>query len=206
MDRLGVEGNDGYRLYLDRTLIVDNWKKQSYGARLADVTLAAGTRHDLRLEYFESPGNARLKLVWDAGGDDYVDLTGQPLFPFGFGLSYTAFEYSNLAVEPAEIPATGKAAVRCTVTNTGRRSGDEIAQLYIRDVLASVARPVMELAGFQRVHLDPGQAVTVAFELTREHLRMLDRDMKWVVEAAPFRVMVGSSSKDIHLRGQLMVR
>ena len=82
-------------------------------------------------------------------GDDYVDLTGQPLFPFGFGLSYTTFEYSDLAIDPAEIGADGTATVRCTVTNTGTRAGDEVVQLYVRDVLASVARPVMELKGFQ---------------------------------------------------------
>jgi beta-glucosidase len=139
-------------------------------------------------------------------GDDYVDLTGQPLFPFGFGLSYTTFTYSALSIEPPEIGPAGTAVVRCTVKNTGTRAGDEVVQLYVRDVLASVARPVMELKGFRRARLEPGQEVEVRFELGRDELRMLDGDMKWVVEPGAFRVMLGSSSKDIRLRGQLTVR
>ena len=335
--RIGVEGNDGYRLYLDNELVIDNWQKRSYDTRLANVNWQPNTTHDIRLEYFESTGNARVKLVWDAGvandwsakiaaavdsarrsdaavvvvgleegefrdraflslpghqeeliqrvaatgkptivvivggsavtmsrwidgvpaivdawypgeegghavadvlfgdydpagrlpitfpisegqlplsynhkptgrGDDYLDLSGQPLFPFGYGLSYTTFEYSGLAIEPAEIPADGKAIVRATVKNTGTRAGDEVVQLYIRDVLASVARPVMQLAGFQRVSLAPGEEKTVSFELSSAQLRMLNKDMQWVVEPGVFRVMVGASSKDIRLRGELSVR
>ena len=121
-------------------------------------------------------------------GDDYVDLTGMALFPFGFGLSYTTFEYSDLKIDPAAgiLPA-GRATIRCTVKNTGSREGDEVVQLYIRDVLASVARPVMELKGFQRVHLRPGEQRTLSFTLGPDELRMLDADMKWVVEPGAFR-------------------
>ena len=139
-------------------------------------------------------------------GDDYVDLTGQPLFPFGFGLSYTTFAYSNLSIEPAEIPPAGTATVRFRVTNTGTRAGDEVAQLYVRDVLASVARPVTQLEGFTRVHLAPGEARDVSFQLSKEQLHMLDRELHWVVEPGTFRVMVGASSKDIRLRGMLVVK
>ena len=334
---LGVEGNDGYRLYLDGALLVDNWKKQSYGRRLVPVALQPGTTHDLRLEFFESTGNARVKLVWDAGapgdrdraiaaavalasqcdvavvaagleegefrdraflglpgrqedlilavaatgkpvvvvlvggsavtmsrwidrvgavveawypgeqgghavadvllgranpagrlpmtfpvaegqlplvynhkptgrGDDYLDLTGQPAFPFGFGLSYTTFAYSGLRIEPAVIGPSGTATIRCTVRNTGALAGDEVAQLYLRDELASVARPVTELAGFTRVRLEPGQSTEVAFQVGPDRLRMLDERMRWVVEPGTFRVMVGASSKDIRLRGHLSVR
>ena len=96
--------------------------------------------------------------------------------------------------------------VWCTVTNTGARAGDEVVQLYLRDVLASVARPVMELAGFRRVRLAPNESVDVAFALTPRQLRMLDRDMRWVVEAGAFRIMIGGSSRDIRLRGQLTVQ
>jgi beta-glucosidase len=92
------------------------------------------------------------------------------------------------------------------VKNTGTRAGDEVVQLYLRDVLASVARPVMELKGFRRVRLAPGEETEVAFALGPAHLRMLDRDMRWVVEPGTFRVMVGRSSKDIRLRGELMVQ
>jgi beta-glucosidase len=338
--RIAIEGNDGYRLWIDDALVIDNWVKRSYGVRDAAVNLAPGTSHALRLEYFESTGNARLKLLWDAGatlsqasadgaiadaaalaadsdvaivvagleegefrdratlalpgaqdalitrvaatgtpvvvvlvggsaitmspwldrvdaivdawypgeqgghaiadvlfgehdpsgrlpitfamsdgqlplsynhkptgrGDDYLDLTGMPLFPFGYGLSYTRFEYSNLVIEPAVIGPAGSATIRCTVTNTGQRSGDEVVQLYIRDVLASLARPVIELKGFRRVTLVPGASETVSFTLGPAALKMLDERMQWVVEPGDFRVMIGASSKDIRLRGTLTVR
>ena len=335
--RVGIEGNDGYRLYIDGTLVIDNWKKQSYGTRVAEVAWPPGSSHQVRLEYFEATGNARLKLVWDGGvtddgprrideavalarlsdvvilvagieegefrdraslrlpgrqeeliqrvadtgkpvivalvggsaitmspwidrvdavvdawypgeqggravadvlfgdanpagrlpitfpmadgqlplsynhkptgrGDDYVDLTGMPLFPFGFGLSYTTFEYSALRIEPASIDPAGTVEVRCRVRNTGTRAGDEVVQLYVRDVLASVARPIMELNGFERVTLAPGEAKAISFRLGPDQLRMLNEDMRWVVEPGAFRVMVGSSSKDIRLRGEFTVR
>ena len=93
-----------------------------------------------------------------------------------------------------------------TVTNSGRVTGDEVVQLYVRDVLASVARPVMELKGFQRIRLEPGQSRDVSFTLDQVQLRMLDRNMTWVVEPGVFRVMIGASSKDIRLRGELIVK
>jgi beta-glucosidase len=335
--QIGIEGNDGYRLWIDDKLVIDNWRKVSVGRRMAALNLKGGTEHAIRLEYFESTGNARLKLVWDAGvsntwraqidsavtaatrsdvavvvagieegefrdraflklpghqeeliervaatgkpvvvvlvggsaitmsrwldrvdgvidvwypgeegghavadvlfgdtnpagrlpitfpmsegqlplvynhkptgrGDDYLDLTGHPLFPFGYGLSYTTFEYSDLIITPAEIPATGTVTVRCKVKNTGAVAGDEVVQLYVRDVLATVARPVMMLEGFSRVHLAPGEEREVAFALSKSELQMLDADMRWVVEPGTFRVLVGSSSRDIRLRGELVVR
>ncbi|HET7565331.1 MAG TPA: glycoside hydrolase family 3 N-terminal domain-containing protein [Gemmatimonadaceae bacterium] len=335
--RLGVEGNDGYRLWLDGKLLIDDWRKQSYRTTLRDVVLRPGVRHTLRLEYFESTGNARLKLVWNAGvkddwrhaidsavtiarraqvaivaagveegefedrahlslpghqeqliravaatgtpvvvvlvggsaitmrdwidsvravidawypgeqggnavadalfgdadpagrlpitfpmfegqlplvydhkptgrGDDYVDLTGQPLFPFGFGLSYTTFDYSALSISPDSIAASGSARVSCRVTNTGTRAGDEVVQLYIHDELASVARPVMQLAGFTRIHLAPGESREVTFTLDSTQLALIDQQMHRVVEPGAFRVMVGASSKDIRLRGMLVVQ
>jgi len=139
-------------------------------------------------------------------GDDYLDLTGQPLFPFGFGVSYTTFSYSGLRIEPGVIGPGGKAVVRCTVRNSGAVAGDEVVQLYLRDELASVARPVTELAGFTRVRLEPGESTEVVFEIGPDRLRMLDEQMRWVVEPGAVRVMVGASSKDIRLRGQLVVR
>jgi beta-glucosidase len=139
-------------------------------------------------------------------GDDYLDLSGQPLFPFGFGLSYTNFGYSDLRIAPAEIGPGAGAEVRLRVRNTGTRAGDEVVQLYLRDVLASVARPVLMLAGFQRIRLGPGEEREVRFALGPEQLRMLDADMQWVVERGVFRVLVGASSRDIRLRGELLVR
>ena len=335
--RIGIEGDDGYRLWLDGRLLIDNWRKRSYGTRLVEVALEPGRAYDLRVEFFETTGNARVRLVWDTGirddwraaidsavavarasdvaivvagieegefrdraflslpgrqeelieavaatgtpvvvvlvggsaitmsrwlervsavlmawypgeegghavadvlfgayspagrlpitfpiaegqlplvynhkptgrGDDYLDLTGKPLFPFGHGLSYTTFEYGALAIEPAEIEPGGRARVRVTVRNTGSVAGDEVVQLYVRDVLASVARPVMELKGFARVHLAPGEQRELAFELGSEHLSMLDADLNRVVEPGVFRIMVGASSRDIRLRGDLTVR
>jgi len=94
----------------------------------------------------------------------------------------------------------------CTVRNTGPRAGDEVVQLYIRDVLGSVARPVMELKGFSRVRLGPGESREVTLTLEPRHLRMLDADRRWIVEPGVFRVMVGASSEDIRLRGELLVK
>jgi beta-glucosidase len=316
--------------------VIDDWKKQSYGVKTTDVSFEPNSRHAIRLEYFEETGNARLKLVWNAGivdesdqkiadaialakdadvavviagieegefrdrallglpgkqdalirgvasagrptvvvliggsaitmpwldrvaavidawypgeaggeavadvllgdanpagrlpitfpvsegqlplyydhkptgrGDDYVDLTGQPLFPFGFGLSYTTFEYSSLAIEPAEIPADGTATVRCTITNSSHRAGDEVVQLYIRDLVASVAQPVIALKQFQRTHLEPGEHREVTFKIGHDDLQLLDRDLHWTVEPGAFRILIGASSKDIRLRGEISVQ
>jgi beta-glucosidase len=92
------------------------------------------------------------------------------------------------------------------VKNTGPRAGDEVVQLYIRDLLGSVARPVMQLAGFRRIRLAPGEEREVAFTLGPDQLRMLDADMRWIVEPGTFRVLIGGSSRDIRLRGDLVVR
>jgi beta-glucosidase len=121
-------------------------------------------------------------------------------------LSYTTFEYADLRIDPPEIMSHDSAVVRLTLRNTGTRAGDEVPQLYLRDELASVSRPVMQLAGFQRLHLAPGESREVTFRLTPVHLRLLDREMKWIVEPGSFRIMIGSSSKDIRLRGHLIVR
>lgn len=334
--RIGVVGSDGFRFYLDDSLLIDDWQKRSSGPHLVDVALPAGSAHALRLEFFETTGNAHLRLVWDAGvaddwraqidsavrlarrsqvaiivagivegefrdrallglpghqealirevaatgtpvvvvivggsavtmpwlesvdgvldvwypgeaggqavaevlfgavdpggrlpitfpiaegqlplyydhkptgrGDDYVDLTGEPLFPFGYGLSYTSFAYSGLAITPATLRAGDSVLVRCRVKNVGGRTGDEVVQLYLHDELASVPRPVLQLAGFQRLRLAPGEEREVTFQLGPEQLRVLDRALHWVVEPGTFRVLIGGSSKDLRLRGFLTVR
>jgi beta-glucosidase len=325
--RIGVEGNDGYRLWVDGVLVVDRWFKRSFSVTMAPIAPGA---HEIRLEYFESRGNARLRLVWDHGvprdhesriaeavriarnsdaavvvvgieegefrdrarlslpghqvqliravaatgtpttvvivggsavtmsnwlddvdavlfawypgeeggnavadvifgdvspsgrlpitfpleegqlpltydhkptgrGDDYLDLTGHPLFPFGHGLSYTQFRYDSLSVTTD----TAQLHVRLRVTNTGTRAGSEVVQLYLRDVLTSVTQPLIALKGFTRVHLTAGESREVRFTLTREHLQMLNEEMQWVVEPGTFRVMVGASSRDIRLRQEV---
>ncbi|HEU5218232.1 MAG TPA: glycoside hydrolase family 3 N-terminal domain-containing protein, partial [Gemmatimonadales bacterium] len=337
MVRIGVEGNDGFRLYLDGKPLVDHWSKQSYRTMVKGVPLVRGRGYTIRLEYFENVGNGRIRLIWDGGkrddwrgsltravaaarsspativvagieegefrdraslrlpghqeeliravaaagrpvavvlvggsavtmgnwidsvgalllawysgeqggravadalfgdmspagrlpisfpiaegqlplsyfhaptgrGDDYLDLTGRPMFPFGFGLSYTQFEYSALAMSPEEIGPAGAAVVGCRVKNTGTMAGDEVVQLYIRDELASVARPVLQLAGFQRVHLAPGEAREVSFPLGPRQLALPEAGSGRVVEPGTFRIMVGASSEDIRLRGVLIVK
>ena len=121
------------------------------------------------------------------------------LYPFGHGLSYTTFGYGNLRIEN-QTPALGEEVkVSFTLTNTGQRAGAEIAQLYLEDVVCSVNRPFLELAGFERVELQPGESKEVAFTLNDEKLRLLDRNMEWKVEPGVFRVYVGASSEDIRL-------
>jgi beta-glucosidase len=334
--KIGVEGNDGYRLYVDGKLFIDNWKKRSYQTLVKEFDFEEGKEYDIKLEFFESAGNVKLKLVWDATvennweqqiteavetarqsdvavvvagihegefqdrallalpghqealikavaatgkptvvvlvggsaitmsnwmddvdgilmawypgenggngfadvlfgdqnpggrlpitfpvdeaqcplyynnkptgrGDNYHNLTGQPLFPFGYGLSYTSFEYSDLKFSKNIIGTNENVTITCNVKNTGEVKGDEVVQLYIHDELASVAQPIKELKGFQRVTLNAGEQQELAFELTPKDLSMLNVDMERVVEPGDFRIMIGASSKDIKLRGILKV-
>src|SRR5204862_7909400 len=124
----------------------------------------------------------------------YTDLPVTPLFPFGHGLSYTTFSYSDLRLSAPRIPLAGTLRASVTVTNSGSREGAEVVQLYVHDEVASVTRPVRALAGFRRVSLKPGEARTVDFQLTAKELGLYNRDMKFVVEPGKFRVFVGGSS------------
>lgn len=333
--RIGVEGNDGYRLRINGRVVAERWYKRGFGVTLADVNLAEG-EYDIALEYFESRGNARLKLVWDQGivddhatriaeavgvaresdaaivvvgieegefrdrarlalpgeqealiravaatgtpttviitggsavtmsrwlddvdavlfawypgeeggnavadvlfgdvspsgrlpitfpveegqlpltydhkptgrGDDYVDLTGHPLFPFGHGLSYSTFRYDSLSLRALTLADGPGIEVRFRVTNTGTRAASEVAQVYLRDVLTSVAQPLIALKGFTRVQLEASESRELRFTLAREHLQMLNEEMQWVVEPGTFRVMVGASSRDIRLREEIVL-
>ncbi|WP_195628484.1 beta-glucosidase [Bacteroides finegoldii] len=127
------------------------------------------------------------------------------LYPFGFGLSYTTFEYSDLKISPAIITPNQKTYVTCKVTNTGKRAGDEVVQLYVRDVLSSVTTYEKNLAGFERVHLKPGETKEITFPIDRKALELLNADMHWEVEPGEFTLMLGASSTDIRLNGTLTV-
>lgn len=333
---IGMEGNDGFRLWLDGRLLIDKSRKVSFGRFMAPFRFEKGKTYDLRIEYVEPAGNARFKLIWDAGvtdtsvlairratelakgsdlaivvvgieegefrdrsslslpgrqaeliravaatgtpvavlisggsavtmdewidragavamvwypgeaggraiadvlfgrynpagrlpitfprsvgqlplvynhkptgrGDDYLDLSGTPLFPFGYGLSYTTFEYGDLRFEPSVLKPGSPLTVRFTVKNNGSMAGDEVCQVYLHDELATVARPVKELKGFRRIHLQPGETTEMAITLPSEAFTLLDAYMQRVTEPGNFRIMVGSSSTDIRLRGIIML-
>ncbi|RYC50843.1 glycoside hydrolase family 3 C-terminal domain-containing protein [Flagellimonas olearia] len=334
--KIGIKGNDGYRVYINGELVVDNWTKQTVRTITQDYRFEKGKEYDLKVEFFETVGNVWFKLLWDVGvendwkqqiqqavataqksdvaivtvgieegefrdraylslpghqeeliqsvaktgkpmvvvlvggsaitmdrwiddvpsildvwypgdaggdaiadvlfgdynpagrlpitfpvheaqlplyynhkptgrGDDYINLTGKPLFPFGYGLSYTTFAYEDIQIDAPSISKDQTTTVRFKVTNTGELDGDEVVQLYLRDILASVARPIMELKGFQRVHLKKGETKELSFEITPEMLTMLNEGMERVVEPGNFRIMIGSSSNDIRLRAILTV-
>jgi beta-glucosidase len=335
--RLAVQGDDGYRLWIDGRLVLDRWEKTGFGTHAAPVSLRPGTRHAIRLEFHEGGGNGRVRLVWEStertrqqqaiaeavtvartadvalivagieegefrdraslalpgrqeeliraitsegiptvvlivggapvtmsrwvdnvdavlmvwypgevGGDavadvlfgvrdpggrlpitfpmdegqlplyynhkptgrgnDYLDLSGRPAFPFGHGESYATFAYEGLHLSTDTIAADGQIAVRFTVRNVGRRSGVEVAQLYLRDQLASVAQPVLSLVRWQKLELAPGESREIRFVLGREDLLMLDAAMRPVVEPGAFSLIVGSSSRRARLRGDFAVR
>lgn len=126
----------------------------------------------------------------------YLDDDISPLFPFGYGLSYTTFAFSNLRLEKSSIGVAESTTVFVDVKNTGSRRGDEVVQLYIRDIVSSVTRPVKELKGFKRITLEPGEVQTVALPLTPEHLSFTNIEMKYGVEPGEFDIMVGNSSRD----------
>ncbi len=330
--KIGIEGNDGYRLYLDGKLILDHTDGQSYGLGLAEVDFVKDRKYDLRIEFSESSGSVWFKLVWNIGvpnnwqqqirdavelakksdvviltagieegegrdraklnlpghqeelirqvcqtgkpvvvvlvggsavkmtdwiedaaaildvwypgeqggtataavlfgdynpagrlpvtfpqwegqlplvynhkptgrNDDYADMTGKPLFPFGYGLSYTRFEYRDLHLAISGKLPDSRVEVRFKVKNSGALDGEEVVQLYVHDELASVARPVKELKGFKRVFLKAGEEKEITMHLHASDQKMLNNHLQWVTEPGDFRIMVGASSADIRLRG-----
>ncbi len=334
--KLSVTSDDGVRLYLDGNLLINSWFDRGPASDVVTVSLQAGRRYDIRMEYYENEGGAVAGLGWDykmavdsvlqeavslakrsdvaivaagiiegegsdrsnldlpanqeeliravretgtpvvvvlingsavtmnnwmskanaiveawypgeeggtaiadvlfgdynpAGrlpvtfpqfvgqvplyynhkptgrGDDYVDLSGKALFPFGYGMSYTKFEYSNLQIDSQHTQQIKGLRVRISadIRNVGSRAGEEVVQLYLRDTVASVTRPVKELKGFRRIMLQPGEKKSVTFELTRDDLAFYDRHMKLTVEPRKTIVMVGSSSDDIRLRGEFVI-
>jgi beta-glucosidase len=136
---------------------------------------------------------------------NYVDLSTKPLYPFGFGLSYTTFEYNNLRLSKTKVDGRGTIEISCDVKNTGTVAGDEVVQLYVHDREATITRPVQELAGFCRIHLNPAETQTVSFSLGISQLAFYNVDMEFVVEPGNVDVTVGSSSEDIRLRGEFEI-
>lgn len=332
--RLGIEGNDGYRLFVANKLLIDRWGKTSFAATLVPLVLQKDRTYDLKIEYSEPSGNSRFRLAWDVGvkddsetriaealavartsdvvvlaagieegegrdrshlglpgrqeemilrladtgkpvvvilyggspivmnswiervgavleawypgevggeavtdiltgkvspsgklpltfpmtegqlplvynhkptgrNDDYVDDSGKPLFPFGHGLSYSKFVYSALKFDRTSVSIKESVKAAFILRNTGTMEAEEVVQLYIHDEMASTVRPVKELKAFQRIRLKAGEAKQVEFVINPGMLLMLDENMEWVTEPGDFRIMIGSSSADIRVRGML---
>jgi beta-glucosidase len=335
--KIGLEGDDGYRLYIDNKLVIDNWIKQSYRTKWIGFNFGKDRVYDIKIEFFEPRGNGQIKLIWNAGvednwnekiakavlavqksdvavivagiregefqdraslqlpghqeemirriaatgkpvvvllvggsaitmtnwldsvnsvlniwypgeeggnavaqvlfgdynpagrlpitfpvleaqlplvynhkptgrGDDYNNLSGLPLFPFGFGLSYTAFSYHDIELSKNNIDTNTAVLVHCKITNTGKRDGDEVVQLYLHKMLSSVAQPVIELKGFQRIQLHAGEIKEISFTITSAMLTILDKNMRRVVEPGEYQIMLGASSADIRLKEILNVK
>lgn len=136
---------------------------------------------------------------------DYVECSTKPLYPFGYGLSYTAFEYNNLQIAPQEVDAKGDVYIQVDVTNTGKFEGDEVVQLYVHVPAENVTRPVKELKGFKRLTLKPGEKKTVVFNLSPSQLGFYDQDMNFVIEPGKVDVYIGSSSEDIRVQGEFQI-
>lgn len=161
----------------------------------------------LPVTFPRSVGQIPFAFPFKPGSDSkgFVRVTGT-LFPFGYGLSYTSFAYSNLQFEKNEIGRQGTMRLSCKVKNTGKMAGDEVVQLYIRDEVSSVTTYVKVLRGFERIHLKPGEEKVIDFELTPQELGLWNKDNHFVVEPGRFSVMIGSSSEDIRLQGHFLVK
>lgn len=128
---------------------------------------------------------------------NYLDVSNDPLYPFGYGLSYTTFQYSDITLSSDRLTADGTLTASVTVTNTGNCDADEIVQMYIRDLVGSITRPVKELKGFERIHLKKGESKEVTFQITPDLLKFYDYDLQYVCEPGEFNVMIGPNSRDV---------
>ncbi|MEN4761058.1 glycoside hydrolase family 3 N-terminal domain-containing protein [Chryseobacterium sp. C39-AII1] len=334
--QLGLRGNDGFRLYLNGKLLIDNWEKLSYSTKTVNVDFIKGQKQDIVVEFHENRGEANIELIWNYGlndyqkdfndalqlaqnadyiivtagihegefqdrsslslpgnqekfieevsklnkpttvvlvggsaikttdwkdkvgaildvwypgeeggnavskvlfgaenpsgklpitfpieegqlpltynhhptgrGNDYHDLSGEPLYPFGFGLSYTTFEISDLELNKTKYSENDTIIAKVNVKNTGSKAGSEVVQLYVKDLLASVSRPIIELKGFQKVELKPGESKQISIEVPVKELQFLDEKMNWIVEKGTYRIFVGNSSKNLPLKQNIEIK
>ncbi len=332
--QLGLRGNDGFRLFLNGELLIDNWEKLSYSTKTVDVDFIKGQKQNIVVEFHENRGEANIELIWNYGlndyqkdfndalklaqnadyiivtagihegefqdrsslslpgnqeqfiqevsklnptavvlvggsaikttnwkdkvgaildvwypgeeggnavakvlfgaenpsgklpitfpieegqlpltynhhptgrGNDYHDLSGEPLYPFGFGLSYTTFEISDLQLNQLKFTENDTIIAKVNVKNTGSKAGSEVVQLYVKDLLASVSRPIIELKGFQKVELKAGESKQISIEVPVKELQFLDEKMNWIVEKGTYRIFVGNSSKNLPLKQNIEI-
>lgn len=161
-------------------------------------------RHAGQLPVYYNHKPSKKYWLTEGWGHSYTDISPEPLYVFGHGLSYTNFEYSNLVIDPKEGGTGSRFTVRVDVQNIGERDGAEVVQIYLRDVISSVTTPVKKLAGFEKVMLKAGEKKTVTITITPDQLAILDQNLQSVVEPGKFNVMVGSSSEDIHMKGSFI--
>jgi beta-glucosidase len=184
------------------------WGGEQGGNAIADILFGnVNPGGKMPLTVYASDAQVPPQDEYDVSkGFTYMYIKGEPLFPFGHGLSYTTFKYSKLTLSSESINADGKITVSVNVKNTGKREGDEVVQLYIHDVVSSVVRPIKELRGFERISLKPGENKTVTITVPGEKLSFYDeKSHKFVVEPGTFDILIGSSSADIRLKRQFEV-
>jgi beta-glucosidase len=138
--------------------------------------------------------------VFNRYASNYLDESNEPLYPFGYGLSYTTFTYSNMQLSTETLAEDGKLTVSVTVANEGDSDGTEIVQLYLRDIYAEIARPIKELKGFQRVFLKKGEKREVKFVITKDDLKYYNSDLQYVYDSGKFSIMVGPNSRDVQMK------
>ncbi|MFA9376370.1 MAG: glycoside hydrolase family 3 N-terminal domain-containing protein [Lachnotalea sp.] len=156
--------------------------------------------------YYNHPNGSSYHQAESIGFSNYVDMSHSPRYYFGHGLSYTSFGYTNLRLSGTQVEPNDMITISVDIENTGEMQGTEVVQLYVKDRYASMTRPVMELAGFKRVDLQPGEKQTVNFQLSPSQMAFLDQDMRWKIEAGDFDVMIGSSSNDIRLQDSFRIK
>lgn len=334
---IGLEGNDGYRLYLNDKMVIDRWEKTSYHQDLIPIDFVKGKKYPIRIEFKEPKGNGKIRLIWnysinssfdselkkaikatkkadvavivvgihegefqdraslrlpgnqekliqelhkagrpvivllvggsaitmnewisdadaivslwypgEAGGlavanlltgkinpagrlpitfpiseaqlpltynhlptgrsDDYYNLSGEPLFPFGYGLSYTQFSYSDLKLAENNITKDESVDLSFKLTNTGKRAGEEVVQLYIKSKGSAQAQPIIALKGFQRISLNADESKTVHFTLYPELFKHISPDLKEIIESGNYELLIGSSSRDLQLKAVLTIQ
>jgi beta-glucosidase len=189
--------------------IIEAWLPGEEGARaIADVLFGDyNPGGKLTMSFPRSVGQVPIYYNHKPSGGrsnwkgDYVEISTKPLFPFGYGLSYTNFKYSNLTITPETLSGEGEVQISVDIENAGSRRGDEVVQLYINYIQSEVTRPVKELKNFKRVTLEPAQKKTVIFTLHTGQLGFYNREIKYVIEPGDIKIMVGSSSEDIRLTG-----